>query len=79
MLIEYLDGFARNYEKNRVDEAFCSIQRVLLDCEQKGVVPSIKDGIINNPNLKQETQTKFKAFYRARQYIEDRQRTGLRT
>ncbi len=55
MLVEYLDGFARNYEKNRVDEAFCSIQRVLLDCEQKGVVPSIKDGIINNPKLKQET------------------------
>lgn len=52
MLVEYLDNFARVYEQNRVDEAFCSIQRVLLDCEQKGVVSSIKDGIINNPKLK---------------------------
>jgi hypothetical protein len=29
MLVEYLDNFARVYEPNRVDEAFCSIQRVL--------------------------------------------------
>lgn len=52
MLVEYLDNYARNYEPNRVDEAFCSIQRVLLDCEAKGVVKSIKDGMINNPKLK---------------------------
>lgn len=52
MLAEYLDQLAKTYEPNRVDEAFCSIQLVLLDCEQKGVVPSIKDGIINNPKLK---------------------------
>ena len=53
MLIEFLDNFARGYEPQRVDEALCSVQRVLLDCEQKGVIQeSIKDGLINNPSLK---------------------------
>lgn len=53
MLIEYLDNYARNYEPNRVDDALLSIQRVLLDCERKGVVKSIKDGLINNSKLRQ--------------------------
>lgn len=52
MLVEYLDNYARNYEPNRVEEALQSIQRVLIDCERKGVVKSIKDGLINNPKLK---------------------------
>jgi hypothetical protein len=52
MLIEYLDNYARNYEPQRADEALISVQKVLLDCERKGVIKSIKDGLINNPKLR---------------------------
>ena len=55
MLVEYLDNYARNFDPNRVDEALASVQRVLLDCERKGVVKSIKDGLINNSKLKSIT------------------------
>jgi hypothetical protein len=64
MLVEYLDNYARNYESNRADEALCSIQKVMMDCERKGVVKSIKD-LINNPKLKVITQNKLKHMYRA--------------
>jgi hypothetical protein len=55
ILIEYLDNYARNYEPNRADEALVSIQRVFIDCERKGVVKSIKDGLINNSKLRLQT------------------------
>ena len=42
-----------------------SVQRVLQDCERKGVVKSIKDGLINNSKLKSSTQTRVKGMYRA--------------
>ena len=41
LLVEYLDNYARNYEPNRTDDAMQSIQRVLLDCERKGVIKSV--------------------------------------
>jgi len=53
MLIEFLDNYVRNYDPARVDEALLSVQRVFVDCERKGVVKSIRDGLINHPSLKQ--------------------------
>ena len=55
LLIEYLDNYARNYEPNRMDDALLSIQRVFLDCELKGVIPSVVDGLVNNERLQMRT------------------------
>ena len=65
MLVEYLDNYIRTYDPSRVDEAFLSVQKVLVDCETKGVVQSIKRDLINNPNLQTQTQMKLKQMYRA--------------
>ena len=51
MLVEYLDNYIKTYDPSRVDEALLSVQKVFLSCEQKGVVQSIKSGLINNSKL----------------------------
>lgn len=60
MLVEFLDNYVRNYDPVRVADAMLSVQLVMLDCEKKGVIKSIVDGMINQPNLQLTTQTKLK-------------------
>ena len=76
LLIEYLDNYARQFDPTRQDEAFLSIQRVLVHCERLGVVKSIRD-LINNPNLKTLTQSKIKTFYKYSNIIEEKRTTRL--
>jgi hypothetical protein len=38
-----------------MDDALLSIQRVFLDCERKGVIPSVVDGLVNNERLQMRT------------------------
>lgn len=64
MLVEYLFDYVNIYDPGRVDEAFLSVQRVLIDCESKGVVQSVKSYLINHPKLAQQTQLKLKKLYR---------------
>ena len=33
MLVEYLDNYIKTYDPSRIDEAFLSVQRVMLACE----------------------------------------------
>ena len=51
MLVEFLDNYVRNYDPHRIADAMLSIQQVMLDCERKGVIKSIVDGMINQPSL----------------------------
>ena len=67
MLVEYLYDYAYIYDPSRSDEAFLSIQRVMQDCEQKGVVQSIKSNLINHRKLQLSTQDKLKRMYTANQ------------
>lgn len=67
MLVEYLYDYAYIYDPSRSDEAFLSIQRVMQDCEQKGVVQSIKSNLINHRKLQVQTQDKLKRMYTASQ------------
>ena len=53
MLVEYLYDYVNIYDPTRVEEAFLSVQKVLIDCESKGVVQSIKSYLINHPKLNQ--------------------------
>ena len=46
-----------------------SVQRVLKDCQEKGVVKDVKK-MINHPKLKPDTQNKLKFLYRADEEIE---------
>ena len=46
-----------------------SVQRVLHDCQEKGVVKDIKK-LINHPKLKSHTQDKLKLMYRANENVE---------
>ena len=67
MLVEYLYDYATMYDPSRTDEAFLSIQRVMLHCERKGVVQSIKSNLINHRKLQMQTQDKLKRMYSANQ------------
>ena len=49
---------------------------MLVDCETKGVVQSIKRDLINNPNLQAQTQMKLKQMYRASQIQQERKKGG---
>lgn len=46
-----------------------SVQRVLKDCQEKGVVKDVKK-MINHPKLKPDTQNKLKFLYRADEEID---------
>jgi hypothetical protein len=47
MLVEFLDNYVRNYDPQRTADAMLSVQAVMLDCERKGVVKSIVEGLVN--------------------------------
>ena len=65
MLVEFLDNYVRNYDPQRTADAMLSVQAVMLDCERKGVVKSIVEGLVNQPALQVSTQAKIKHMYRA--------------
>lgn len=73
MLVEFLGNYVRNYDPSRCEEAMKSVQRVLRDCERKGVVGSIARDMINNPKLKPKTQMILKEFYMASECLKSRQ------
>lgn len=73
MLVEFLGNYVRNYDPSRCEEAMKSVQRVLRDCERKGVVGSIPRDMINSPKLKPKTQMILKEFYMASERIKARQ------
>jgi hypothetical protein len=47
-LVEFLDAYVRNYDESRTDEFMLSVQRVMLDCESKSVIQSMRN-LINHP------------------------------
>ena len=69
MLVEYLYNYVRFYQEQRQYEFMLSVQRVLRDCQAKGVIKDIKK-LINHPKLKSDTHTKLKFLYRADEEIQ---------
>ena len=47
-LVEFLDAYVRNYDESRIEDFMISVQRVMKDCEAKGVIPSMRH-LINHP------------------------------
>jgi integrator complex subunit 3 len=64
MLIEYLFNYINSYLPAKRADFLLSVQRVLKDCQDKGVIKDIKK-LINHHKLKPDTQNKLKIMFRA--------------
>lgn len=69
-LVEFLYNYASYYEESRRYDFMKSVQRVMQDCQRKGVVSDVRK-MINHPKLKPDTQYQLKFLFRASEEIEN--------
>lgn len=69
-LVEYLFNYISYFQVEKQADFMLSVQRVMKDCQEKGVIKDLKK-LINHPKLKPDTQHKLKILYRADEEVKN--------